>query len=169
MLTAFSSGGLAIIAVVLAAHLTGRSSAGATLVALVGIGSLAGSLLMTAFPIRGEPERLTTWTVAIVGLAIGLAAIAPSYPFAVVAFGLIGLANAPFVTATFAARSEYAPAEARAQVFVTMASLKVAAASAGAALAGVLTFLGPHGLPAAAAAVVVLGALGTVIDRRLSR
>jgi hypothetical protein len=50
-----------------------------------------------------------------------------------------------------------------------MASLKVAAASAGAALAGVLTFLGPHGLPAAAAAVVVLGALGTVIDRRLSR
>jgi hypothetical protein len=49
-----------------------------------------------------------------------------------------------------------------------MASLKVAAFSAGSALAGVLTFLGPRGLPAAAAAVVLLGALGTVVDRRVS-
>jgi MFS family permease len=168
MLTAFSNGGLAIMAVVLATHLTGRASAGATLMSLVGLGSLAGSLLMTAFPIRGEPEQLTTRAVAGVGLATGLAAVSPNYSIALLIFALIGLANAPFVTATFAARSEYAPPEARAQVFVTMASLKVAAASAGAGLAGVLAFLGPHGLPAAAAAVVLLGAIGTIIDRRLS-
>jgi MFS family permease len=168
MLTAFSGGGLAIIAVVVATHLTGRSTAGAALVALVGVGSLAGSLLMTAFPVRGEPELLTTRYVSLVGLATGLCALAPNYPVALVSFTLIGVANAPFVTATFAARSEYAPPGARAQVFVTMSSLKVAAASAGAALAGVLTTLGPRGLPAAAAAVVLLGALGMIVDRRLT-
>ncbi|GAA1632148.1 MFS transporter [Kribbella alba] len=168
MLTAFSGGGLAIIAVVVATHLTGRSTAGAALVALVGVGSLAGSLLLTAFPVRGEPELLTTRYVSLVGLATGLCALAPNYPVALVSFTLIGLANAPFVTATFAARSEYAPPGARAQVFVTMSSLKVAAASAGAALAGVLTTLGPRGLPAAAASVVLLGALGMIVDRRLT-
>ncbi|MEU4603753.1 MFS transporter [Kribbella sp. NPDC023972] len=165
MLTAMSNGGLAVIAVVLATHLTGRSSAGATLMAVLGVGSLVGALLVTAFPLRGEPDRLTTRYVALTGAATAICAFTPSYVVALVAFALIGLGNALFGAATFAARSEYAPPAARAQVFVTMASLKIAAASAGSALAGILSFLGPHGLPLAAATVVLLGALLTVIDR----
>jgi predicted MFS family arabinose efflux permease len=169
MLTAVSNGSLPVVAVLLAAHLTGRPTGGATLMAVLGAGSLAGAVLMTLRPLRGEPDRLTTRYVAAVGVATALCALAANYPLALVAFALIGLANAPFGTATFAARSEYAPPEARTQVFVTMASLKIAAASAGSALAGVLTVLGPRGLPVAAATVVIVAALCTVVDRRLTR
>jgi MFS family permease len=165
--TAFSLGGMPVVAVVLADHLTDQPGAGATLVAVFGVGSLAGSLLVTAFPLRGEPERLTIRHVALLGAATALCAAAPNYPLALAGFALVGMANAPFVTATFAARSRYAPPDARAQVFVSMASVKVAAAAAGSALTGVATGLGPRALPAATAAVVLLGALTCVLDRRL--
>lgn len=168
MLTAFSGGGMTIIAVLLATHLTGQPTRGATLVAVLGVGSLIMSLVLTALPLTGEPDRLTTRHVALIGIATALCALAPTYQVALAAFFLVGVANAPFGTATFAARSEYAPQNARAQVFVTMASLKVAAASAGAALAGVLTLLGPRYLPLAAAALVLVAAASTVIDRRLT-
>ncbi|TDV41883.1 putative MFS family arabinose efflux permease [Actinophytocola oryzae] len=165
--TSFSLGGMPVVAVVLAGHLTDQAGAGATLVAAFGVGSLAGSLAVTAFPLHGSPDILTTRHVALLGVAAALCALAPNYPLALVAFALVGVANAPFVTATFAARSTYAPPDARAQVFVSMSSLKVATAAAGSALTGVATFLGPRGLPAATAIVVLLGALTCVVDRRL--
>ncbi len=166
--TAFSLGGMPVIAVLLAAHLTPSTSAGAALVAAFGVGNLAGSLVVTAFPLRGEPEHLTTRHVALMGVLTALTASAPNYGLALTGFALVGAANAPFVTATFAARSTYAPPRARAQVFVSMSSLKVAAAAAGTALTGLGTALGPRGLPVAAAVVVLLGAAAMVVDRRLS-
>jgi predicted MFS family arabinose efflux permease len=166
--TSFGLGGMPVIAVVLASHLTNQAGAGATLVAVFGIGNLVGSLLVTAFPLRGEPETLTIRHVALLGVVTGLCAVAPNYPLALVGFALIGMANAPFLTATFAARSQYAPPAARAQVFVSMASVKVAAGAAGSAVTGIATALGPRGLPAATAAVVLLGALTCTVDRRLT-
>jgi predicted MFS family arabinose efflux permease len=166
--TAFSLGGIPIVAVVLAGHLTDQEGAGAPLVAVFGVGSLVGSLVVTAFPLRGEPELLTTRHVALFGVATMLSAFAPNYPLALAGFALIGLANAPFITATFAARSQYAPPAARAQVFVSMASVKVATAAAGTAITGLSTALGPRGLPAAAATIVLAGAAATVVDRRVS-
>lgn len=47
-----------------------------------------------------------------------------------------GIANAMFFAATLAARSEYAPVEARSQVFIWVGALKIAAGSAGTAAAG---------------------------------
>jgi hypothetical protein len=166
VLTAAGTGALPVLAVVLAAAL-GRAGAGATLIAAFGLGNLAGSLAVTAFPLQGEPDRATSRHVAVLGAALGLCAASPSYPAAILAFALAGAANAPFFTATLAARSRYAPAAARAQVFVTMAGLKVAAASAGTALAGAAAGLGPRALLGAGAAVTVLGALGTSLDRAL--
>jgi predicted MFS family arabinose efflux permease len=166
--TAFGLGGIPIVAVVLADHLTDMEGAGAVLVAVFGVGSLVGSLVVTAFPLRGEPELLTTRHVALFGAATMLCAFAPTYPLALAGFVLIGLANAPFITATFAARSQYAPPAARAQVFVSMASLKVATAAAGTAITGLSTALGPRALPAAAATIVLAGAAGTVVDRRVT-
>ena len=161
MLTAFALGGLALIAAVLGS---------ATLMAAFGFGVLAGSLLLTAVPLRGEPERLTAYGATAQAIALGLTALAPTYPLTLAGFALAGVANASFITATFAARGQYAPPEARAQVFVSMAGLKVAAGSVGAAVAGALVAAaGPRLLLAAAAAVtvgVVLYALG---DRRLER
>ena len=166
---AFCLGALPVIAVVLAGHLSPDPDAGATLVAVFGAGTLAGSLVLTAFPLHGEAEKLSVGCVAIVGLAALLSAASPTYALALAGFAAIGLANAPFVTATFAARSQYAPPAARAQVFVTMSSLKVAAAATGTAVAGLLTTLGPRALPAAFAAVVLLGSGVALADRRLSQ
>jgi hypothetical protein len=168
MLTALSTGGLAIVAVVLGAQLSARPGAGAALVAAFGLGNLAGSLLVTALPLRGEPERLTARYVAIMAAALGLCAIAPTYPLAMAAFALLGASNAPFFTATLAARSRYAPPQARAQVFVSMAGLKVAMAAASTAIAGATIGHGPRGLLAVAAAITLLAAATALLDRRIS-
>jgi hypothetical protein len=143
MLTAFAAGGLAVIAAVL-----GHPA----LVAAFGLGNLAGSGLVTAFPLRGEPVRLTRRGAAGVAAALGLCAAAPG----VATFALAGLANAPFFTATLAARARYSPAGSRAQVFVSMAGLKVAASSAGAAVTGgVIGALGPQAMLLAGAAITL--------------
>src|SRR5881409_2458745 len=128
--------------------------------------AIAGSALVTAFPLRGEPERLVTWLVVLMAAALGLCALAPTYPLALAAFALAGATNAPFFTATLAARSRYSPEPARAQVFVSMAGLKVATASAGTALAGAASGLGPRALIAVGAVITLLAAAATALDRR---
>ena len=169
MLTSASFGALPVIAVLFGPTLSAHAGAGASLVVAFGLGNLAGSGLVTAFPLQGEPERLTTRWVAVMGATLGVCALAPSYPLALAAFALAGASNAPFVTATLAARSRYAPARARAQVFVSVAGAKVAMASAGTALAGAASGAGPRALLAAGAALTLGAAAATVIDRRVSR
>jgi predicted MFS family arabinose efflux permease len=157
-----------VVAVVLGASLSDRPGAGATLVAAFGLGNLLGSLAVTAFPLRGEPERLTTRFTVLVGAAFALCAVAPGYPAALAAFAAAGAANAPWFTATLAARARYAPRRARAQVFVSLAGVKVAAAAGGTALAGAAIGLGPRAVLAAGAAIAVAAAAATAVDRRLS-
>jgi hypothetical protein len=168
LLTALGVGGLSVVAAVLGSDLSSRPGAGATLVAAFGLGNLAGSLLVTAFPLRGEPDRLTGRYVAVMAAALGLCALAPSYPLALAAFALAGASNAPYFTATLAARSRYAPPGARAQVFVSLAGAKVAMASLGAAVAGATIGLGPRTLLLAGAAITAAAAAATVIDRRVT-
>jgi hypothetical protein len=168
MLTAIGGGALSVVAVVFGAALSSRPGAGAALVAAFGAGNLAGSLLVTAFPLRGEPETLAARHVVVMGAALGLCALAPSYPLAMAAFAVAGASNAPFFTATLAARSRYSPKRARAQVFVSLAGVKVAMAAAGTALAGAAAGYGPRILLAAAAAIMVAAAAATGLDRRLS-
>jgi hypothetical protein len=169
MFSAASFGALPVVAVVLGPALTSQASAGASLVAAFGLGNLAGSGLVTAFPLRAEPERLTTRWVAVMGTSLGVCALAPSYPLALAAFVLAGASNAPFFIATLAARSRYSPARARAQVFVSLAGAKVAMTSAGTALAGAAGGAGPRTLLAAGAALTLGAAAATVLDRRLSQ
>jgi hypothetical protein len=102
------------------------------------------------------------------GAALGLCALAPSYPLAMAAFAVAGASNAPFFTATLAARSRYSPKRARAQVFVSLAGVKVAMAAAGTALAGAAAGYGPRILLASAAAIMMAAAAATGLDRRLS-
>jgi MFS family permease len=168
MLTALSTGGLAVVAVVLGGQLSARPGAGAALAAAFGLGNLAGSLLVTALPLQGEPETLTARSVAVMAAALGLCAVAPTYPLAMAAFALVGASNAPFFTATLAARSLYSPPQARAQVFVSMAGLKVAMAAASTAAAGATIGYGPRGLLGVAAAITLLAAATALLDRRIS-
>jgi MFS family permease len=167
-LTAAGMGALSVIAVVFGSQLSARPGAGAALAAGFGVGNLAGSLLVTARPLQGEPERLVARQAAVMAVALGLCALAPTYPLALVGFVLTGASNAPFFTATLAARSRYSPPGARAQVFVSMAGLKVAMASLGTAVAGATIGLGPRALLAAGAGITLLAAATAVLDRRLA-
>jgi len=168
LLTALSGGALSVVAVVLGAALSPRAGAGATLVAAFGLGNLAGSLLVTARPLRGEPDAAGIRWVAAIGAAYALCALAPTYPLALAAFAVAGGVNAPFFAATLAARSEHAPPGARAQVFVALAGAKVAMAAAGTALAGAAAGLGPRALLAAGTALALGAAAGAGLDRRLT-
>ena len=73
--------------------------------------------------------------------------------------------TAPWVTATLAAREAYAPPGRRAEVYAGMAGWKIAAASAGTALAGLLAGVPPRMTLAVAAGLVVVAAVGMGFDR----
>ncbi|WP_405140503.1 MFS transporter [Sphaerisporangium sp. NBC_01403] len=162
---AFCVGALSLVAVVFGSQLSARPGAGAALAAAFGFGNLAGSLAVTAFPLRGEPETLAIRHAVIMAVAFGVCALAPTYLTAVVAFAVTGACNAPLFTASLAARSLYSEPRARAQVFVSMAAFKMTMASAGAAAAGAAIGHGPRALLAAGAAMVMLTALAALLDR----
>ncbi len=168
-LPALSLGALSVVAVLLAQALGKPAGSGATLLAAFGAGNIAGSVAVTAFPLRGEPEAVATRHSALLGFTFGLCALAGSYPIAVAAFALAGAGNAAFTAATFSARSAYAPAAARAQVFVSLAAVKVATASLGTAAAGAGAWLGPQVLLLVGAVVTLVAVAVAATDRRLSR
>jgi MFS family permease len=165
MLGALGLGALPVIAAVLGPHLTDRPGAGATLTVAYGLGNLAGSLLVTILPLRGEPDVLALRLFAALATATAICAFAPSFPSALAGFALIGIANSTSFTATLAARSAYAPPTARAQVFVTSAGLKIALASVGAATAGAAAGIGGHVLLLISAAITATAVLTAAADR----
>ncbi|MEU7585415.1 MFS transporter [Micromonospora sp. NPDC049230] len=168
-LSALVGGTVPVLAVTLAADLGRQAVSGALLAAAYGGGNLAAALLVTAFPLTGEPERLAVRWAAISAVGLALCATVPGFPVALAAFALAGAATAPLFVATLAARSAYAPEAVRAQVFVSTAALRGAAGSLGIGLAGALAPLGPRLLLVAGAALPLAAALAaTVFARRAS-
>lgn len=165
LLSALELGALPVIATTYGPRLAHHAAAGAVLTTALGLGSLAGSLLVTAVPLRGEPEVLARRLFAVLAGTTALAACAPTYATALAGFALIGVANSLSFTSTLAARSAYAPPGARAQIFVTSAGLKVALASVGTAAAGAAAGLGGRTLLFLAAAATALAVLVAVADR----
>ncbi|MGI5171608.1 hypothetical protein ACQEU3_45415 [Spirillospora sp. CA-253888] len=168
LLAAPQLGALPVIAAAVAARLHGPAEAGAMLTAAFGLGGLAGALLMTAVPLRGDPERAAARLFAAMAVVTAACALAPGYRAALAGFALIGVVNSLSFTAVLAARAAYAPPAARAQVFVTSAGLKMATASAGAAAAGAATGLGGTALLLMAAAVTGSSVAAALADRAWS-
>jgi hypothetical protein len=168
VLAAFGAGGLPVIAAVLGPSLGGGAGAAATLTVAYGAGNLAGSLLMTVVPLRGEPAPLVLGLYAVVAGATALCSLAPSYTVALGGFALVGALNAVSFTATLAARSAYAPPVARAQVFVTSAGVKVTLGSVGSATAGAVAAAGGRALLLLAATVTAAGVIAAAADRILT-
>ncbi|WIX89860.1 MFS transporter [Amycolatopsis sp. DG1A-15b] len=168
VLAAVELGALPVVAVRFGAELRGTAAAGATLTVVYGAGSLLGSALVTAWPLRGEPEVLTARLFAAMAVATAMSAFAPAYAVAIAGFAVLGLLNAMAFTATLSARGAYAPASAQAQVFVTSAGLKVTSAAAGAALAGAASGLGGQALLLAAATTTGLAVVAAWADGKLA-
>ncbi|MDR2256848.1 MAG: MFS transporter [Arthrobacter sp.] len=155
---AFSVAAMPIYAVAIAPSLGDAALAGA-LVAGYGVGNLAGSALLMVWPLRGDADKLTAWLAGVVAAAVATVILVPGFAAALTAFTVAGIANALFFAATLAARSEYAPLEARGQVFIWVGALKIAAGSAGTATAGALIGSIPWAPVAAVAALSGVAAL----------
>lgn len=159
VVVAFSVAALPIYAVTIAPSLGSAALAG-TLVAGYGVGNLGGSALLMVWPLRGDADKLTAFLAAAVAVTLVIVIPMPNLATALIAFALVGIANALFFAATLAARSEYAPNEARGQVFIWVGALKIAAGSAGTATAGALIG-GIAWVPVAA--VAALSALAALV------
>lgn len=169
MLVAFSMAALPITAV----HMTGMlgiSLAGAAaMTAAYGIGNLSGSVGIMLRPLRGSPDQLMTgWALCA---AAGLCAIvlSPGWLIAVGLFWLSGAVNAFFFAATLAARTEYAPANARGQIFLWVAAMKITAGSAGTAVAGMLAGWNARLPLLLGITLIASAALLSTLDRKLNR
>ncbi|PZE29150.1 hypothetical protein [Curtobacterium sp. MCLR17_042] len=102
-------------------------------------------------------------TVAV-GFALGLTIF--SVPIGAAAFGLLGVATGVLFTAGLAARAAFSPPSAKAQIFVSMAGIKVACSSVGTAIAGTLLDLGGRTMFAIAAALTLATLTYLLLDRR---
>lgn len=160
---------LPIVAVSSTASLGEAAGAGAVLTAAYGVGSLAGSIGVMLRPLRGSADTLmTSFAFTVAGMLVVISLV-PNLIFAVAAYMAAGIANSYLFASTLAARSDYSPLAARGQIFVWVGAVKITAASAGTAAAGVLIGTALH-LPTVLAAVaVVLAASASIVDRRLIR
>lgn len=162
MIIAMPGAAVPIVAVGMAGVLGVNQATSATLTAVFGLGNLAGALAAMAWPLRGRAEVLVLVLGSGVGFTFAAAAVIPSLLWSAVAFAVAGVLNSLFFAATLAARAEYSPAEVRAQVFIWMAALKVATASAGTAAAGALLGLDPR-LPLLLGAGLVFAGVGLAL------
>jgi MFS family permease len=164
LLAAVELGALPVVAVVFGRDLHGTAAAGATLTVAYGAGNLVGSALVTAWPLRGEPEVSALRLFTAMAVVTALCAVAPGYGTAVAGFAVLGVVTATLFTATLAARGAYAPDGAQAQVFVTSAGLKVAMAAVGAASAGAAAGWGGRALLLGAAGVTGTAVVVALVD-----
>lgn len=137
-------GGVVVAAPLLVTTLGRERAASGLLLAAFAAGALAGSLVMTRWRPRGRltGTAVVHGSVLLTGVLLALAAAAPAFPVAVALFAAAGCCDGPLLTATLLVRAEHAPPPLRTQVFATAASLKIAAAAVGAALAGTAVGLG---------------------------
>ena len=166
---ALSVAALPITAVASTGELHVAPAAAGALTAAYGLGGLAGSAGVMIRPMRTDADPLMTWLAAAVGFALCGAAFAGVFPVAVAAYSFAGVLNSYFFAATLAARSEYAPAVARGQVFVWIGALKITAGSAGTALAGAIVAPVTHLPLFLATGLITVVVVTSVIDRRRDR
>jgi hypothetical protein len=163
---ALSVAALPVSAVRSAADLDLTAPSAALLATCYGLGNLAGSLLLIVRPLRGVPDVLTGRLALAVATGLLAALTAPTLALLVAAYLGTGLLNALFFASTLAARTEYAPAATRSQVFIWVAALKIAAGSAGTALAGTLSDRGYHAAVGASVVLAALAGTAATVHRR---
>ena len=165
---ALSVAALPITAVASSGVLQIPSSAAAVLTAAYGLGGLVASGIITVRPLPGDADRSMTWLALAVGATLLAITFTGLFWAATVGYALAGALNSSFFAATLAARSEYAPASARGQVFVWIGALKITAGSAGTALAGALVVGALHLPLALGIALTAVAALASLLDRRIA-
>lgn len=165
VVVALSVATLPLTAVASTGELRVEPAAAGIMTAAYGVGGLAGSAGVMIRPLRTDADPLMTWLAAVLGIALCGVTVAGIFPVAVAAYALAGALNSYFFAATLAARSEYAPTQARGQIFVWIGALKITAGSTGTASAGALiaptTYLPVY----LAAGLILVAVIVSAIDR----
>ncbi len=130
--------GALTIALASAALDHGRPATAAGVVASVrAISALTGSLVLTRFGARANPVTMVLASVGFTG-ACTIAMGWSSWPVLIALGFVIGMGDGPILVGTYRARSDGSAEGSRASVFTVGASLKLAASSVGAVVAGAL-------------------------------
>jgi hypothetical protein len=130
-------GALPIAAVGIALATTRDAGTAAWIVTAFAIGALAGSLAVTAWPIRRIPAAVVMALSAVVtGVLTLAAALGLPLPAIIVLVGFAGTATGPGVASMLLLRTRHSPRSLRSQVFTVAAGLRATGAAVGAGLAG---------------------------------
>jgi hypothetical protein len=163
--TAMPLGAAPLLAIATTDSIGAATASSAVLTAAYGAGNLIASALLIVVPLRGDVDRLVRFGVGAVCAAFMTGLVIVSVPVSAAAFAILGAATGVLFTASLAARVAFSPAGAEAQIFVSMAGIKVAFSSIGAALAGAIIPLGGFTMFAIATAIAVATAIYLLIDR----
>lgn len=150
----------------IALNLTGSLAAAGLIFGASAIGGIISSGWISVRPI-GDTDRTMIVSTIIVTFALVLMAIVHAFALVVLLAFVLGLADGPLLTATFAIRTREAPAKIRSQVFTTGASVKTTSYALTTAVFGLLAGLGPTAILLLGAAIQLL-AIGShqLIERR---
>ncbi|MFI6305696.1 MFS transporter [Amycolatopsis thailandensis] len=151
----------------LGAQRLGNPGFGALLLAVLAAASLVANAVLARKP--PPPDRTVLATTVLLGASFLLAAAGHDVVTLLAAAVLAGFAEGPQLSALFAIRHREAPADVRAQVFTTAASVKITGLAAGAAAAGPLSALSVTAALGAAAGCQLLAAATYVLVRTSRR
>ena len=162
VLSMLGTGALPLVTAGLAVQLGDPALTGIALSAMA-VGNLLSSLAYARFPIRRwRPESVVL--ACLFGLAVpfALLPLIPGRWPTLILFAAAGLLDGPLFASLLIVRDREAPPEVRTQVFTIGAGLKVTAAAAGAALAGLAAGLGTGVLLLAVAGAQVLAGVAAL-------
>jgi MFS family permease len=148
---------------VLGLHRLGGAGYGTLLLTVMAVASLLVNAVLARHPLPGPPDRTVLLSTVVLGAGFLATAAAPDAILLVAAAVLIGFGEGPQLSAVFAVRHREAPADVRAQVFTTAASVKIAGMAAGTAVAGPLAGQSPAVCLCVAAGLQLAAAIGYLV------
>ena len=141
-------------------HLGVDESASGLLWASFAVGSTVGALALLGVQRGHQPERVVVVSLVAFGALMLPLPLADTLPVALVLVAIASIADGPALSATFAVRQNWAPADLQGQIFTTAAAMKVGSFALGSAAGGALVAgIGSGGTLLAAAGVNLLAAL----------
>ncbi|HEY3712358.1 MAG TPA: MFS transporter [Amycolatopsis sp.] len=148
---------------VLGIHRLGGAGYGTLLLTVMAVASLLANAVLARRPLPGLPDTTVLLSTVVLGSGFLATAAAPDAILPAAAAVLIGFGEGPQLAAVFAVRHREAPADVRAQVFTTAASVKIAGMAAGTAVAGPLAGQSPAACLCAAAGLQLAAAIGYLV------
>ncbi|NQW73938.1 MAG: MFS transporter [Actinobacteria bacterium] len=159
IITTIAFGGQAAVFIcspLIAQQLTGSLAFTGVIFGCLAAGGVLAAGVLLRFPVT-RPDATIIVTTIISGIALAAIAVAQNLPLVLVAAFVIGLTQAPQLTAMFLIRSRESPERVRGQVFTTASSLRMSAFALGSAVFGSMLVFGTAAVIWGGVALHVIG------------